>query len=140
MTAAASNLFRRLLSFRAGVLLARNTVVSIFVFTLGLALLWWMVERWGVAKIPAAALSFLVSNTIHYAFGRAWIYRGTERRVVPGYAFFLINAGLGLIATIGLFAAFLELGLHYLLARIVASIFVGLMLFVLNAVFNFRSL
>jgi len=31
------------------------------------------------------------------------------------------------------------LGLQYLLARIVASIFVGLMLFVLNAVWNFRA-
>lgn len=99
-----------------------------------------MVERLGIAKIPAAALSFLVSNTIHYGFGRAWIYRGTERRLVPGYAYFLVNAGLGLVATVGLFAAFLELGLHYLLARIVASIFVGLMLFVLNAVYNFRSI
>lgn len=72
--------------------------------------------------------------------GRAWIYRGTDRRLVPGYAYFLANAGLGLIATVGLFAALLELGLHYLLARIVASIFVGLMLFVLNATVNFRSL
>jgi putative flippase GtrA len=110
------------------------------VFSLGLALLWLMVERLGVAKVPAAAISFLVSNSIHYAFGRTWIYRGTERKVVPGYAFFLLNAGLGLVVTVGLFAAFVELGLHYLLARIVASIFVGLMLFVLNAVLNFRSL
>ena len=121
-------------------LLARNTVVSIIVFTAGLGLLWWLVERMGMAKVPAAAMSFLTSNTLHYVFGRTWIYRGTERPLVPGYVYFLMNAGLGLVATIGLFAAFVELGMHYILARIVASIFVGLMLFVLNAVWNFRSL
>ena len=135
-----ASLFDRLFSRRGAVLLARNTVVSTFVFLLGLGLLWLMVERLGVAKVPAAALSFLCSNSIHYVFGRTWIYRGTERQVAAGYAFFIINAVFGLGITIGLFAAFIELGLHYLLARIVASVFAGLALFVLNAVFNFRSL
>ena len=135
-----ATLYDRLFSRRGAVLLARNTVVSTFVFLLGLGLLWLMVERRGVAKVPAAGLSFLVSNSIHYHFGRTWIYRGTERKVAAGYAYFLINAVLGLGITVGLFAAFIELGLHYLLARVVASVFAGLALFVLNAVFNFRSL
>jgi putative flippase GtrA len=121
-------------------LLARNTVVSVGVFAVGLVFLWLLVERAGMAKVPAAALSFLTSNTLHYAFGRGWIYRGTERRLVPGYVYFLMNAGLGLVATVGLFAAFVDFGMHYLLARIVASIFVGLMLFALNATLNFRAL
>ena len=139
MTAEAT-LTDRLFSRRGAVLLARNTVVSTGVFLLGLGLLWLLVEKLGVAKIPAAALSFLVSNSIHYVFGRTWIYRGTERKVAAGYAYFLINAVVGLVVTVGLFAAFVELGMYYLLARIVASVFAGLALFVLNAVFNFRSL
>lgn len=135
-----ATLYDRLFSRRGAVLLARNTVVSTFVFLLGLGLLWLMVERLGVAKVPAAGLSFLVSNSIHYLFGRTWIYRGTERKVAAGYAYFLINAVLGLGITVGLFAAFIELGLHYILARVVASVFAGLALFLLNAVLNFRSL
>ena len=121
-------------------MLARNTVVSIGVFTLGLGVLWLLVQQAGMAKVPAAAISFLISNSLHYVFGRSWIYRGTERAVVPGYIYFLMNAGVGLVATVGLFALFVDLGLQYLIARIVASIFVGLLLFVLNAVWNFRSL
>ena len=109
-------------------------------FLLGLVLLWLMVERWGVAKVPAAALSFLASNSVHYVFGRTWIYRGTERAVASGFAYFLINAMVGLAITVSLFAAFVELGMHYLVARVVASIFAGLTLFVLNAVLNFKSL
>ena len=135
-----ASLLDRLCSRRGAVLLARNTVVSTFVFLLGLGLLWLMVERLAVAKVPAAALSFLCSNSIHYVFGRTWIYRGTQRKVAAGYAYFLINAVFGLGVTVGLFAAFIELGLHYILARVVASIFAGLALFLLNAVLNFRSL
>ena len=135
-----ASLYDRLFSRRGAVLLARNTVVSTCVFLLGLGLLWLMVERLGIAKVPAAALSFLCSNSIHYVFGRTWIYRGTERKVAAGYAFFIINAVFGLGITVGLFAGFVELGLHYLLARVVASIFAGLALFLLNAVLNFKSL
>lgn len=118
----------------------RNTIVSTGVFLVGLALLWLAVERFGMAKVPAAALSFLAANSIHYVFGRTWIYRGTTRKVASGYGYFLINAVVGVGVTVGLFAAFVELGLHYLLARVVASVFAGLALFVLNATLNFRSL
>jgi putative flippase GtrA len=135
-----TRLVDRLLSRRGAVLLLRNTVVSTGVFLLGLGLLWLLVEEVGMAKVPAAALSFLAANTVHYLFGRTWIYRGSERKVVAGYAYFLVNALVGLGVTLLLFAAFLALGMHYIPARIVTSVFAGLVLFVLNAVLNFRSL
>jgi len=131
---------QRLFSRRAAILLGRNTVVSTGVFMLGLVLLWLAVERFGMAKVPAAALSFVIAKSIHYVFGRTWIYRGTERRLVFGYGVFPVNALVGPAITLGLLAAFVELGLHYLLARVVASIFAGLALFVLNATLNFKSL
>lgn len=134
------SLVRRLFSRRSAILLWRNTLVSILVFALGLLLLWLLVEHGGTPKLAAAALSFLFSNTLHYGFGRAWIYRGTKRQVVAGYTYFLLNAVIGLVITLGLFAGFMALGLHYLLARIVASIFAGLALFLLNATLNFRCL
>ena len=137
---AAPSLRQRLLSRRAAQLLARNTVVSIGVFLFGLALLWALVERLGAPAVPAAGLSFLVSHTIHYVFGRTWIFRGTERKIAAGYFLFLLNSLVGLGITVSLFALFVAGGLHYLVARIVVSVFAGLALFVLNAVLNFRSL
>ncbi len=137
MTALADRLFSR----NSAVLLARNTVVSCLVFGIGLALLWALVELWGVNKLLAAAAGFLVSNSIHYAFGQAWIYRGTERGVASGYAYFLVNAGIGLVITIGLFAAFLRwTSINYLVARVVVSVFAGLAMFLLNAMLNFKRL
>jgi putative flippase GtrA len=91
-------------------------------------------------KVPAAGLSFMASNSIHYLFGRAWIYRGTDRKVVAGYAYFLGNAVIGLAVTVALFAGFMAIGMHYIVARIVTSIFAGLVLFLLNSILNFRSL
>jgi len=136
-----SALAERLSSRNAAVLLARNTVVSCLVFAVGLALLWALVEFGGMNKLVAAALGFLASNSIHYAFGRAWIYRGTERGLASGYGYFLINAGIGLVITIALFAAFLRwTSMHYLVARIVVSVFAGLTMFLLNAMLNFKRL
>lgn len=121
-------------------LFVRNTIVSIGVFGFGLGLLWLLVEKFAVGEILAAAVSFIAANTVHYVFGRTWIYQGTQREVVAGYAYFIVNAGVGLVVTLLLFAGFLALGMHYILARILTSIFAGLILFVLNAVLNFRSL
>ena len=122
-------------------MLARNTIVSSLTFAVGLAVLWLLVEMLGVAKVPAAAISFMAATTIHYMFGRAWIFRGTDRGVAAGYAFFLINAGLGLVLTTGLFALLLAFTpIHYLAARILVSVVAGLAMFGLNAVLNFRRL
>ena len=137
MTSLASRLWSR----NAAVLLARNTVVSCAVFAVGLALLWALVELGGMNKLVAAGLGFLASNSIHYAFGRAWIYRGTERGLASGYGYFLVNAGVGLVITVALFAAFLRwTPMHYLVARVVVSVFAGLAMFLLNAMLNFKRL
>ena len=122
-------------------MLVRNTIVSCFVFALSLSLLWLLVEWGGMEEIMAAAVGFIAANSVHYVFGRTWIFRGTRRGVAAGYAFFLVNAGLGLVITLILFAAFLEYtSIHYLVARIIVSIFAGLAMFILNATLNFRRL
>jgi len=131
----------RLLSRRAAALLARNTVVSCGVIALNLMLLWLLVEWFHVRELPAAALAFVVANSFQYAFGRAWIFRGTERGVTSGYFYFFVNAGIGLFITLTLYAAFLEFtSIHYLVARIIVSVFAGLTVFLLNAILNFRQL
>lgn len=131
----------RLWSRNAAALLARNTIVSTGVFLLGLLLLWLLVEFGEVDKLLATAASFIFSNSLHYALGRAWIYRGTERELWPGYGYFLVNAAIGLTLTLLLFDAFMRFtSIHYLVARVIVSIFAGLAMFLLNAILNFRRL
>lgn len=132
-------LLSRLLSPRVGAMLWRNTVVSCSVFLVGLGVLYALVQWAGFPEVPAAGIGFLAANTLHYLFGRAWIFRGTDRGRASGYALFLMNAGVGLAVTLALYAALLELTpLDYLTARVIVSVFAGLVVFVLNAVFNFR--
>ena len=135
------SIVRRLFSLSALSMLGRNTVVSCCTFVLGLALLWLLVERLGLGKVPSAALSFLFATTLHYVFGRTWIFRGTERSVTAGYAYFLINAGIGLVTTTTLFALMVEFtSINYLIARVLVSVVAGLLMFLLNAMLNFRRL
>lgn len=130
---------KRLFSRSTAVLFARNTLVSCLVFGFGLALLWVLVERLGTDKIAAAAVAFLAANSLHFAFGYGWIYRGTERRLAPGYGYFLVNAAIGFVITLVMFAALLRwTPINYLLARILVSVVAGLAMFVLNAVLNFK--
>jgi putative flippase GtrA len=131
----------RLLSRNAAVLLGRNTVVSVAVFLLGLALLWVLVELGHADKLLATGITFLLATSLHYTLGRSWIYRGTVRRIVPGYALFLVNALTGLGITLLLFEEFLRYAsVNYLVARVIVSVLAGLAMFLLNAGLNFRRL
>ena len=130
----------RLLSRHAATLLARNTIVSCGIFAFDIALLWVLVQM-GMGKVAAAALAFIIANSLHYAFGRGWIFKGTDRGLAEGYVYFLINAGIGLVITISLFAAMIRwTPINYLVARVLVSVVSGLTVFLLNAVLNFRRL
>ena len=125
---------------RVGGMLLRNTVVSTGVFLVGLGVLWLMVEQAGVDPVLATGISFLIANSIHYIFGRTWIFAGSDRKLSTGYALFLMNAMVGLAVTVGLFWVLTEFtSMNYLVARVVVSVFAGLAVFALNATVNFRQ-
>jgi putative flippase GtrA len=131
----------RLFSRKAAVMLWRNTVSSCLVFTLSIAILWLLAEFAGVDKVPAAAIGFVSANSLHYALGRAWIFQGTEQALARGYVYFLGNGGIGLAITVGLYALLLRYTpIDYLVARVLVSVLAGLVMFALNALFNFRRL
>ncbi len=133
------SLISRLLRIRVGWMLVRNTVVSAGVFVIGLGVLWLLVERAGMDEVPASGIGFAIATTLHYALGRSWIFRGTDRGLASGFALFLLNGGIGLGLTMALMAALLAATpIHYLVARILVSVIAGLAVFVLNAVWNFR--
>ena len=138
--ATSQRLHQRLLSRRAAGQLVRNTIVSTLIFAVDLALLWVLVEQRGMEKVLAAAVAFVIANSLHYLFGRWWVFRGTERKPVEGYVYFLANAGVGMVITLALFAAFVAvLPAYYLIGRVLVSVVSGLTVFVLNAVLNFRT-
>lgn len=131
----------RLTSAKAALLLARNTAVSSIALTFGLAFMWVLVDLFGTDKVVAAGASFLAATSLHYFIGRKWVFAGTERGLASGYGYFVIIASAGLAITVVLFAAIIRwTPVNYLLARIIVSVFAGLVTFLLNALFNFRGL
>ena len=133
-------LFSRLFHGRVGWMLARNTVVGTIVFLVfGLGLLKLLVDQAGMDEVLATGVSFIAANAAHYLFGRTWIYRGTKRAVGSGFALFLLNGIIGLLLTMGLMALLREYTpINLYIARILVSIIAGLVMFVLNAVWNFK--
>lgn len=119
----------------------RNTVASIITFSLDLAILWVLVELAGFPHVPAAVLSFAVPMVLFYILQRTWVFPQTERGVASGFLYFMINVGIGFAAMLATFWALLEFTpIHYLIARILASVVNGIVIFVLNGVFNFKQL
>lgn len=122
-------------------MLLRNTIVSTGVFAISIGTLFALVEFLNADEVLAAAIGFLLANSIHYALGRAWIFHGTSRHFASGYAYFLVSGGLGFAITVGLYAALLEFTpINYLVARVLVSVIAGLAMFTFNATINFRRL
>lgn len=131
----------RLLNRQGSILYVRNAAASTLSFLLDLLLIWIMIERMGVDRLAAVAIGFVLANAFHYALARAWVFRGTVRGLVSGYVYFLGNSLFGLAIIMATFALLTnELGVPYMVARVIASLCAGTVVFVLNATLNFRRL
>ena len=119
----------------------KNTAASTVTFLLDLSILWMLVEFAAVPHVPAAVVAFVLPTTLFYFLQREWVFAGTTRGRAKGFAYFLVIICIGFVAMMATFWALLEFTeIHYLLARIAASIVYGILLFVLNGVFNFKQL
>ena len=127
---------------RGGKLFWRNSWTSAISFGIDLALLWVLVQFAGMPQLPAASIGFLVGISIHYLLSRRYVFPQSNREFGRGYVYFMVNAGVGLVGTIGLFWALTAIwpGVHYLILRGIASVAAGIVVFLLNGVFNFREL
>ena len=131
----------RLLNRRGSVLFARNAAASVVSFLVDLVLLWAMVSELDWDKLAAAAGAFIVANALHYLIARKWVFHESEQSAVAGYGYFLLNALAGLVIIMALFALLSgPVGIPYLIARVIASLCAGTVVFALNAVLNFRLL
>jgi putative flippase GtrA len=126
---------------REAKMFGRNTVASIITFSLDLAILWSLVELVGIPHVIAAVAAFIVPMILFYILERQWVFPGTNRNVATGFLYFMINVGIGFAAMLATFWALLEFTpLHYLLARVLASVVNGIVIFLLNGLFNFKQL
>lgn len=131
----------RLLNRRGSILYIKNAAASTLSFLLDLLLIWVMIDHLGLNKLMAVVIGFVLANAFHYFLARVWVFRGTLRGLVSGYVYFLGNALLGLAIILGAFVLLTNgFGVPYMIARVIASLCAGTVVFVLNATMNFRRL
>ena len=119
----------------------RNTVASTIAFLLDLAILWCLVEIVEFHRVPAAVVAFIIPMIIFYVIEREWVFPDTKRGVAIGFVYFAVNIGIGFVVMLAVFwALLLVTDLHYLIARVAASVVSGIVIFLLNGIFNFKQL
>lgn len=103
-------------------------------------LLWIFTDILGLYYLLSGALSFIISISFNYNINHFWGFRETRREFSQGYSMFFIFGVIGLVLTLALLAFFVEIiNLHYIIARALAAIFVGLWNYVMNIKFTFKS-
>lgn len=119
----------------------RNTVASTIAFLLDLLILWILVDFVEMPHMPAAIIAFVIPMIVFYILSREWVFPGTERGVAMGFVYFAVNIGIGFVVMLAVFWTLLEITeIHYLIARIAASAVSGIVIFLLNGIFNFKQL
>jgi len=77
--------------------------------------------------------------TINYFISRRFVFKGTERRIHHGYAYFIVIAILGAVLTTSLVAFLVSFAhLYYLLARVLVAGIIGIGNYLFNLHLNFR--
>jgi putative flippase GtrA len=103
--------------------LLKTIVASQAAFWLDFGVLALLTEVAGLHYLVSAAIAFLVGTTLSYVLSVAWVF--DTRRVASKtaeYALFVLVGAVGLALNEGLLWLFTEpLGLHYLLAKMVAA-------------------
>lgn len=93
----------------------------------------------GLYYLVSATISFCLSAIWNYSFNKRWTFcsNGSHKRQVP---IFLIIAGAGLLLNNNImFLGVEKLGLHYLLAKVVAAALVTSWNFFGNKYLTFRN-
>lgn len=108
-------------------------------FLVDLALLAFLTEMLDIFYLVSAALAFIIATSFHYGAARYYAFPETKRSLQGGYIWFISIACVNLIVTL-VFLNFLveKIGMYYLVARTLVSMFVGTLNFIANSVLNFN--
>lgn len=118
---------------------ARYAVVGVSTLAFDLLLLAGLTEVLHIPYYIGTPFAFLVAVSINYALSRKFVFKGTERPVHHGYAYFILIAAAGAAAITGaVYVLVTYLGVYYLVARIGVAGVIGLVNYLSNLHLNFR--
>ncbi|MGE5541323.1 MAG: GtrA family protein [Bacillota bacterium] len=117
----------------------RYAAVGVSTLAFDLLLLAALTQLLHVPYYISTPLAFLVAVSINYALSRSFVFRGTDRPVHHGYAYFIAIAFGGAFAiTVAVAALVTYAHLYYLVARILVAGVVGIVNYLVNLHWNFK--
>lgn len=117
----------------------RYAAVGVSTLALDLSLLYAATSLLGIPYYLSTPGAFLIAVSLNYFISRRFVFRGTERAVHHGYAYFIGAALLGALVTTGAVTLFVTFAhLYYLFARVLVAGFVGIANYLFNLYLNFR--
>jgi putative flippase GtrA len=117
----------------------RYAAIGVSTLAFDLLLLAGATELLRIPYYLATPFAFLIAVSLNYALSRSFVFRGTERPLHHGYAYFILIALAGALAITGaVYLLVTYLHLYYLVARIIVAGFVGMANYLANLHWNFR--
>lgn len=117
----------------------RYAVVGVSTLSFDLVLLYIATELLHIPYYVSTAGAFLIAVSINYFISRAHVFKGTERAIHHGYAYFIAVALLGAFLTTSLVTLLVSfVHLYYLFARVLVAGFIGIGNYLFNLYVNFR--
>lgn len=98
-----------------------------------------LVMVWKYDAVIASTLGFLLGLSVNYLLSHHWVFRSRKRYAQTAFKFFLIaSVGLGLNTGL-MYLAVTKIGIHYLLAQLIATAVVLLWNFAGNRFWTFAD-
>jgi putative flippase GtrA len=117
----------------------RYALVGASTLAFDLCLLYIATSILGIPYYFSTPATFLIAVSINYFISRRFVFYGTKRSIHHGYAYFIIVALLGALATTGLVALLVSFAhLYYLLARVLVAGVIGIVNYLFNLHVNFK--
>lgn len=117
----------------------KYAVVGVSTLAFDLLLLAALTQLLSVPYYLSTPFAFLIAVSINYALSRTLVFRGTERAIHHGYAYFILIALAGaLLITGAVYVLVTYAALHYLVARILVAGVVGIGNYLTNLHWNFK--
>ena len=114
-------------------------LVSIIATVIDILVLWLFASGLGLHYLASAVLAFVVGSTTNYSLNYVWTFSGAKYGKTKGLASFMGIGVAGLVITLGIMALLVELlGIHYLVARIIAAFVTLLWNYLLNSAITFK--
>ena len=117
----------------------RYTLTASSFSALDIIILFIFVDFLGIFYLYAATFSFIIANTAHYFVVRNWGFKGSKRKRGEGYLWFIGISVMSLTITLVLLEYLVDdAGWHYIPAKILIAVIVGIINFFVHYYFTFK--